>query len=50
MIGGDWPIVKLSGGYERAMRAVIRALDGLTPAEQAAVRSETAVEVYRLDA
>ena len=50
MIGGDWPIVKLSGGYERAMRAVIHALDGLTPAEQAAVRSETAVEVYRLDA
>lgn len=50
MIGGDWPIVKLSGGYERAMRAVIHALQVLTPAEQAAVRSETAAEVYRLDA
>lgn len=49
MFGGDWPIVELSGGYDRAARALVELIDDLAPDERAAVRSATASRVYLLE-
>jgi L-fuconolactonase len=48
MVGGDWPISVLAGGYDRTWDA-LRALAGeLTPAESAALLGGTAAAVYAL--
>lgn len=48
MFGGDWPVVVLAGGYERAWNVVADALRGLDDAERAAVLGGTATRVYGL--
>jgi len=48
MYGGDWPVVVLAGGYERAWNAVADSLNGLEDAERAAVLGGTAARVYGL--
>lgn len=48
LYGGDWPVVILAGGYERAWRAISDALAGLTAAERHDVFGGTAARVYRL--
>lgn len=48
MYGGDWPVVVLAGGYERAWHAVADALNSLADAERVAVLGGTAARVYAL--
>lgn len=47
MLGGDWPVATLAGDYRRTWAATLAVIDGLAPAEQAAVRGGTARRVYR---
>ncbi|MGN7187715.1 amidohydrolase family protein [Microbacterium enclense] len=46
MYGGDWPVVLLAGGYERAWSVTGEALATLDAAERAAVLGTTAARVY----
>jgi L-fuconolactonase len=49
MVGGDWPISVLAGGYDRTWDA-LRLLTGeLDAADRVAVLGGTATSVYRLD-
>jgi L-fuconolactonase len=48
MCGGDWPVSVLAGGYVKAWTAYRAILGELSPAEQAAVFSGTAVRFYGL--
>ncbi|MEU0533262.1 amidohydrolase family protein [Amycolatopsis tolypomycina] len=48
MLGSDWPVCLLAGTYAEVMDAADSLLDGLTPAEQDAVRGGTATRVYGL--
>ncbi|MGW3961759.1 amidohydrolase family protein [Amycolatopsis sp. NPDC005003] len=48
MLGSDWPVCLLAGTYAEVMGAAESLLDGLTPAEQDAVRGGTATRVYGL--
>lgn len=47
--GGDWPVVNLGSGLPGWIDLTRALLAGLSPAEQAAIASGTAREVYRLD-
>lgn len=49
MIGGDWPIVELAGGYDRAMTALRATVDALSPTERAMLLGGTAVAAYGLE-
>ncbi len=48
MYGGDWPVVILAGGYERAWSAIADAISSLGEDERAAVLGATAARVYGL--
>ncbi|MDS0140021.1 MULTISPECIES: amidohydrolase family protein [unclassified Amycolatopsis] len=48
MLGSDWPVCLLAGTYAEVMDAAESLLNGLTPAEQDAVRGGTATRVYGL--
>lgn len=48
MMGGDWPICELAGGYQRVWSALMTFVESLAPAEAAALRRNTASRVYRL--
>jgi len=48
MMGGDWPISVLAGGYERTWGALLALADELEPAEAAALLGETAAAVYAI--
>jgi L-fuconolactonase len=49
LYGSDWPVVKLAGGYGRWLDAALELLEVLPARERAAVLSENARRVYRLD-
>lgn len=48
LLGSDWPVCELAASYERALGAYLDCLDGLSPAEQQAVRGATARRWYSL--
>jgi L-fuconolactonase len=49
MFGSDWPVCTLAGSYDDVLDLTERALDGLGPAERAAVLGGTAAHTYRLE-
>lgn len=49
MVGGDWPISVLAGGYERTWAALTSLAGELDPASRAALLGGTATAVYGLD-
>lgn len=48
MLGSDWPVAVLAGGYARVWGALSALVDELSPAERAALRGGTAVACYGL--
>jgi L-fuconolactonase len=50
MVGGDWPISVLAGGYERTWNALLSLARELSPHEAAALLGGTAAAVYALAA
>jgi L-fuconolactonase len=50
MVGSDWPIATLAGGYDRVWGALMRIVDEWDPAARAAVLGGTATACYRLPA
>jgi L-fuconolactonase len=48
MWGSDWPVVNLSGSYQRWFAATVALLAGLTPQERKAIMGETARKFYGL--
>lgn len=46
MVGGDWPISVLAGGYERTWAALLELTVGLAEADAGALLGGTAREVY----
>jgi L-fuconolactonase len=48
MVGGDWPISVLAGGYERVWDALLALAAELAPEESAALLGGTAARVYAL--
>lgn len=49
MVGGDWPISVLAGGYERTWTALTSLAGRLDPTSREALLGGTAAAVYRLD-
>jgi L-fuconolactonase len=49
MYGGDWPVCRTAGGYERVWDAVGVALSGLSGPERDALFGVTARDFYRLE-
>jgi L-fuconolactonase len=49
MIGSDWPVCLLAGGYERTMAAVTDHLDALPAAQRAAVLGGNASRFWNLE-
>jgi L-fuconolactonase len=49
MVGSDWPVVTIAGGYARAIGALRSSLDGLDDDASAWVWGGTAAQFYRLD-
>ena len=50
MLGSDWPVALMRGGYAKVWPAMDAALADLAPAERARVRGGSAAEFYRLPA
>jgi len=50
MLGSDWPVCLLAGGYGTVRSALLDALGELPAAERAAILGDTATHVYRLPA
>ncbi len=50
LFGSDWPVVNVAGGYTKWISALHSLIAGLSPAEQAAIRSTTAIAAYKLAA
>jgi L-fuconolactonase len=48
MWGSDWPVVNLSGSYQRWYAATVALTSGLTPEERAAIMGGTARKFYGL--
>lgn len=48
LFGGDWPVVELSGGYQKWRHIVTTAVADLPQTQKDRVWSDTAREVYRL--
>lgn len=48
MLGSDWPICEVSGGYDRVMQALFKLTDELVDAERAALQGGTAIHCYEL--
>jgi L-fuconolactonase len=49
MFGSDWPVCLLAASYRRVVDATAEALGPLSPAETAAIWSQTATRAYGLD-
>jgi L-fuconolactonase len=49
MLGSDWPVCLLAGGYQEVRQAMLTGLNAASPAERAAVLSSTAARFYRID-
>jgi L-fuconolactonase len=50
MLGSDWPVCLLAGGYGEIRAAMLDALGPLSATERAAILGDTATRVYRLSA
>ncbi|SNT58045.1 L-fuconolactonase [Asanoa hainanensis] len=50
MLGSDWPVCLLAGGYGAVRSALLDALGDLPAPERAAILGDTATRVYRLPA
>ncbi|GIF46865.1 L-fuconolactonase [Asanoa ferruginea] len=50
MLGSDWPVCLLAGGYGAVRAALLDALGELPATERAAILGDTATRVYRLSA
>lgn len=48
LIGSDWPVCRLAGEYEPIMAVVQDFIGGLSPAEQAKILGNNAVQIYNL--
>ena len=48
MVGGDWPVSVLAGGYVKAWTAYRALLDGMSAGDRARILSGTAIEYYGL--
>jgi L-fuconolactonase len=48
MLGSDWPICEVSGGYDRVIQALFKLTDELVDAERAALQGGTAIRCYEL--
>jgi L-fuconolactonase len=48
MIGSDWPVANLRGGYSKVWRETVRALARLSPDERDRIMGGTAIAFYRL--
>jgi L-fuconolactonase len=48
MYGGDWPICRLAGGYERVWQAIEELLRPLPDADRGQILGGTAAEFYRI--
>jgi L-fuconolactonase len=48
LYGGDWPVVRLAGGYARWREAAFGFVAALTDSERAEVLGGTATRIYRL--
>ncbi len=48
MWGSDWPVVNLSGSYQRWYAATVALLSGLTPPQRSAIMGGTARKFYGL--
>lgn len=46
MFGGDWPVVKLAGGYSRWKRCVLKAISPLPEDVQHAIMNDNALTFY----
>ena len=50
MLGSDWPVSVLAGGYRRVWGELMRIVETLGPSEREAVLGATATACYGLDA
>ncbi len=50
MLGSDWPIAELAGGFEPVWRSLVRVVDGYEPAVADQLRATTAQHFYGLSA
>jgi L-fuconolactonase len=48
MLGSDWPVALLRGGYQKVWTAMNAAIEGLPPASRQWIRGGTAIKTYRL--
>ncbi|MFG1606459.1 amidohydrolase family protein [Actinoplanes sp. NPDC049265] len=48
MLGSDWPVCLLAGGYQEVREAMLTGLNAASPAEREAVGSATAARFYRI--
>ena len=48
MAGSNWPVVELGGTFEQVWNGLTYLVEGLTPAERAAVLGGSAQQIYRL--
>lgn len=46
MLGGDWPVCTLNGGYAEVIEGLLSVIANLAAEEQAALRHETARRIY----
>lgn len=49
MLGSDWPVAVLRGGYAKVWGAMNSALEALPPEAQGCISGGTAATIYRLD-
>ncbi len=48
MAGSNWPVVELGGNFEQVWNGLTDLVEGLTPAERAAVLGRSTQRIYRL--
>ena len=48
MIGSDWPVCEIAGGYSRVWNALTALVEDVIPEGRSAILGETAARVYRL--
>lgn len=49
MLGSDWPVAVLRGGYAKVWTAMNAALEGLPPEHRESIRGGSAMSAYRID-
>ena len=47
MLGGDWPVARLAGDYQRTWTTTVETLTALDPADRAAILAGNAARTYR---